>query len=93
MTGPTPTASATCPAHNLANLTTPGFKAERMLFVEHLKRTDHQEKIRFVQDIATVRDLAILLGDWGPCPDCPADLNGDGVVDAADLATLLGAWT
>ena len=28
-----------------------------MLFVEHLKRTDHQEKIRFVQDIATVRDL------------------------------------
>ncbi len=44
-------------ANNLANLTTPGFKAERMLFVEHLKRTDHQEKIRFVQDIATVRDL------------------------------------
>lgn len=23
---------------------------------------------------------------------CPADLNGDGVVDGADLATLLGAW-
>ncbi len=23
---------------------------------------------------------------------CPSDLNGDGVVDAADLAVLLGAW-
>lgn len=30
-----------------------------------------------------------------PCPqnrDCPADLNGDGVVDAVDLAMLLGNW-
>ena len=26
------------------------------------------------------------------CPDCPADLSGDGLVDAQDLATLLGAW-
>ena len=25
-------------------------------------------------------------------PDCPADINGDGVVDGADLSTLLGAW-
>lgn len=24
--------------------------------------------------------------------DCPADLSGDGVVDAADLATLIGSW-
>ncbi len=23
---------------------------------------------------------------------CPADLNGDGVVDPIDLATLLGSW-
>ena len=40
-------------------------------------------------------DLAILLGNWGPCPDpddCPADLNGDGQVSAADLAILLGNW-
>ncbi len=28
--------------------------------------------------------------DCGDCP--PADLNGDGTVDAADLAQLLGAW-
>ncbi len=40
-------------------------------------------------------DLALLLGNWGPCPDeapCPADLNGDGEVNAADLAVLLGNW-
>ncbi len=44
-------------AHNLANLTTPGFKAESMVFVEHLKRTLPQEMLSFVQDIATVQDL------------------------------------
>ena len=40
-------------------------------------------------------DLALLLGNWGPCPargDCPADLDGDGNVGAFDLALLLGAW-
>ncbi len=25
-------------------------------------------------------------------PACPSDLNGDGAIDAADLATLLGSW-
>ena len=47
-------------------------------------------------------DLAILLGQWGPCDDpcepgdpattCAADLSGDCVVEAFDLALLLGAW-
>lgn len=40
-------------------------------------------------------DLAILLGDWGPCPTkgpCPADLTGNGEVDGADLSILIGAW-
>ncbi len=42
-------------------------------------------------------DLAMLLGDWGPCgPDpvggCPADLSGDGSVGPEDLAMLLGHW-
>lgn len=38
-------------------------------------------------------DLALeLCGDELPDPDCLADLNGDGEVDAADLALLLGAW-
>lgn len=44
-------------ANNIANLTTPGFRAENMVFVEHLKATEPREKVRFVQDIATVHDL------------------------------------
>ncbi|MCZ6654469.1 MAG: hypothetical protein O7D91_15750 [Planctomycetota bacterium] len=38
-------------------------------------------------------DLALLLGNWGPCADCPADINGDGIVNAFDLGILLGSWT
>ena len=40
-------------------------------------------------------DLAVLLGNWGPCPDpddCPADFDNDGAVNAFDLAQLLGSW-
>ncbi len=40
-------------------------------------------------------DLALLLGNWGPCADpddCPADLDGDGAVGPFDLALLLGNW-
>lgn len=42
------------------------------------------------------KDLAQLLGAWGPCPQrgaCDADVDGSGTVDAADLAVLLAAWT
>ena len=37
-------------------------------------------------------DLASLLGMWGACAGCNADLDLDGDVDAADLALLLGNW-
>jgi hypothetical protein len=37
-------------------------------------------------------DLALLLGMWGPCLDCEADLNIDDVVNGLDLAILLAAW-
>ncbi len=38
-------------------------------------------------------DLALLLGNWGPCDgDCPADLDDSGAVGAFDLALLLGSW-
>ncbi len=45
--------------------------------------------------VVGVKDLLILLGDWGPCPpkeDCPADLDGDGSVGVKDLLILLGNW-
>ena len=42
-----------------------------------------------------VKDLLILLGEWGPCADCkdcPADLDGDCTVGVKDLLILLGNW-
>lgn len=39
--------------------------------------------------------FAVVGGFWAGgamASSCPADLNGDGTVDAADLATMLGAW-
>ena len=38
-------------------------------------------------------DLGLLLGEWGQCGSCDADLNGDGTVSGADLGLLLGRWT
>ncbi len=42
-----------------------------------------------------VKDLLILLGSWGDCPDCkncPADLDVDCTVGVKDLLILLGNW-
>jgi hypothetical protein len=33
-----------------------------------------------------------MLGSWGACPGCAADLNQDGIVNGADLGLLLGSW-
>jgi hypothetical protein len=35
----------------------------------------------------------VLLASWGACGSCDADLDGNGNVDATDLAILLAAWT
>jgi len=29
---------------------------------------------------------------WGPRTDCPADLNGDGMVNVVDLLEVIGNW-
>ena len=42
-----------------------------------------------------VKDLLILLGNWGSCEDCAAcaaDLDRNGVVGVSDLLILLGNW-
>lgn len=41
--------------------------------------------------LALVADRRVLL-EFLPPSNCPADLNGDGAVDGADLGTLLGNW-
>ncbi len=48
-------------ANNLANMNTGGFKAERMMFVDHLVRSAGSsggvaDQLAFVRDIATLRD-------------------------------------
>ena len=46
-------------AHNLANLNTPAFKAERMIFREFLiPGRSSGAPFSFVQDVGTARDLA-----------------------------------
>ena len=42
------------------------------------------------------QDLLLLLSAWGACPPppetCPADLDGNDLVDFSDLLALLSAW-
>ncbi|MCH7847868.1 MAG: trypsin-like peptidase domain-containing protein [Planctomycetes bacterium] len=45
--------------------------------------------------VVGVKDLLILLGEWGPCDDCNdclADLDDDCTVGVKDLLILLGNW-
>jgi flagellar basal-body rod protein FlgF len=44
-------------AHNMANMNTPGYKAERMLFSEFLVRPQKNAPMSFVQDKGMMRDL------------------------------------
>jgi len=44
-------------ANNMANLNTPAYKGQSMLFAEYLETTDSGEKVSFVQDISLVRNL------------------------------------
>ena len=49
-------------ANNIANMNTNGFKAERMMFAEHLVRSKggqsyFGEKLAYVRDVASMRDL------------------------------------
>jgi len=51
-------------ANNLANMNTTGFKAKKMMFIEHLVRNQGGESVggrnlAFVRDIATMRDTSI----------------------------------
>ena len=50
-------------ANNLANMNTTGFKGDKMMFVEHIQKSRggaaiNGDKLAFVRDIATVRDLS-----------------------------------
>lgn len=72
-------------ANNIANVNTPGYKAERMMFSEYLVRPQKNVPLSFVQDRGMMRDLS-----EGPLTKTgnPLDLalTGDGyfMVDTAN---------
>ena len=37
-------------------------------------------------------DLEQVIADWGPCPGCAGDVNGDDIVDRIDAALVLAKW-
>tara|TARA_R110000824_G_scaffold120418_4_gene275817 strand:+ start:1030 stop:1428 length:399 start_codon:yes stop_codon:yes gene_type:complete len=39
-----------------------------------------------------VEDMLALIAQWGECPGCEWDLNGDGFVNVADLLLLVAGW-
>ena len=45
-------------ATNLANMNTAGFKAENMIFTEHLEQTAEGEVLSLVHDVGFIRDLS-----------------------------------
>ena len=87
-------------AHNMANMNTPGFQRESLVFKEHLKDTSHPaagglSTLSLAQDFATVRDLS-----EGPmlATDNPLDLaiRGEGYfvvrTDDGDRYTRRGTF-
>ncbi len=39
-----------------------------------------------------VDDVLVLIGTWGPCSGCAADVDGNGAVDVDDLLAVVAAW-
>ena len=62
-----------------------GYATAALLLCAPPARTQGQD-----QHLIDVVVLAELIEAWGPCsPPCPYDLDGDGVVDADDLAAFV----
>jgi flagellar basal-body rod protein FlgF len=72
-------------ATNLANLETAGFKAENMIFMEHLEQTAEGEVLSLVHDVSFVRDLSEgpMVGTQSPL-DLAIHGQGYFVVDTPD---------
>ena len=64
-------------ANNIANMNTPAYKAERLIFIEYVQKSTNDDKQSFAQDIGTKRDTS-----EGPLvkTDNPFDvaISGDG---------------
>jgi flagellar basal-body rod protein FlgF len=74
-------------ANNLANVNTPAFRGESMMFVEHLAETQRGEtgRLSFVEDIAVVQDLSEgPMEQTGNALDAAIDGEGYFVVETDD---------
>jgi hypothetical protein len=40
-----------------------------------------------------IEDFLELLGNWGPCAGCNADIDGDGAVGITDFLIRLAGWS
>ena len=40
-----------------------------------------------------LRLIGLIIAAWGMCEGCPADLDGDGMVNSADLGLAIARWT
>jgi hypothetical protein len=43
--------------------------------------------------VINIDDLIRVINQWGPCPSCDADVNGDSLVNIDDLLTVITHWT
>ena len=43
-------------------------------------------------ELVDIGDIFQVLGAWGPCNDCPEDLNDDGNVNIDDIFAVLANW-
>ena len=83
-------------ANNIANITTPAFKGERMVFVEYLAPTDDGQTLSYVQDLAQMRDTRE--GSFTPTGNTyDLAIKGDGYfvvrTDQGDRYTRNGHFT
>ncbi len=53
---------------------------------------DNEGEVYIVSNEGAIFRIIPADGDPQPCPDCPGDLTGDGMVGGADLGVLLSEW-
>jgi hypothetical protein len=59
--------------------------------IDSFRTVPHDE----CDEVVGVQHLVDVILAWGPCPEpppCPADMNGDGIVDSLDLLQVILRW-
>lgn len=59
---------------------------------ELLVRAQCAADITGINGAVDIADFQIVINAWGPCVACPADVNGDGLVNTDDLLAVISQW-